>query len=204
MLFHPSDAMRSVSRGVAIDYYLKQAAGKVTIEILDAQGKTITTFMERRRAPAGRAERAAARRRPSPKKERRADAAAVRRRVSSARQGMNRFTWDMRYPNARDFPGMILWAATSAARRRRPVTISVQLTRRRRHEDPGLRDPRNAAVPGVTDADLQEQFKLAKQISDKVTAANDDGRPHPQYQNADRRSDRQDDRSDDRRRPARR
>ena len=35
---------RSVSRGVAVDYYLKQAADKVTIEILDAQGKSIKTF----------------------------------------------------------------------------------------------------------------------------------------------------------------
>ena len=31
--------LRSVSRGVAIDYYLKAAADKVTIEILDAQGR---------------------------------------------------------------------------------------------------------------------------------------------------------------------
>ena len=37
MLFKPADATRSVSRGVAIDYYLKQPADEVTIEILDAQ-----------------------------------------------------------------------------------------------------------------------------------------------------------------------
>src|SRR6185436_17624571 len=39
VLFKPGDAMRSVSRGVAVDYYLKQAADKVTIEIADEQGK---------------------------------------------------------------------------------------------------------------------------------------------------------------------
>jgi len=32
---------------------------------------------------------------------------------------------------------------------------------------------RNAAVPTVTDAGLQEQFKLAKAINDKVTVANE-------------------------------
>ena len=44
VLFHPSDATRSISRGVAIDYYLKQAADKVTVEILDPQAKSIVTF----------------------------------------------------------------------------------------------------------------------------------------------------------------
>src|SRR3954468_21953430 len=44
VLFKPGDATRSVSRGVAVDYFLKQAADKVTIEILDAQGSVIRTF----------------------------------------------------------------------------------------------------------------------------------------------------------------
>ena len=26
---------------------------------------------------------------------------------------MNRFTWDMRYPDARDFPGLIMWAGST-------------------------------------------------------------------------------------------
>src|SRR6478735_2255237 len=44
VLFRPSDATRSISRGVAIDYYLQQPATQISIEIADAQGKTITTF----------------------------------------------------------------------------------------------------------------------------------------------------------------
>jgi hypothetical protein len=38
MLFRPPGATRSVSRGVSIDYFLKSAADKVTLDILDAQG----------------------------------------------------------------------------------------------------------------------------------------------------------------------
>ena len=82
VLFHPSDATRSISRGVAIDYYLKQAADKVTIEFLDAQGKTITHV---HRNAAGRAagERARRQRRPRPtSRTKRAAAAAVHRRGS--------------------------------------------------------------------------------------------------------------------------
>ena len=44
VLFKPGDAIRSVSRGVAVDYYLKQPADKVTIEFLDPQGKVIKSF----------------------------------------------------------------------------------------------------------------------------------------------------------------
>jgi hypothetical protein len=35
---------RGLDRSVAIDYYLKQPAQKVTMAFLDAQGKTIRTF----------------------------------------------------------------------------------------------------------------------------------------------------------------
>ena len=37
-LFEPRPAIRSVNRSV-IDYYLKNAAEKVTVEILDANGR---------------------------------------------------------------------------------------------------------------------------------------------------------------------
>ena len=44
MLFDPADATRTVSRGVAFDYFLKSAADSVTIEVLDSQGSAIRTF----------------------------------------------------------------------------------------------------------------------------------------------------------------
>ena len=44
VLFDPSDAIRSVSPAVTIDYYLKQPAENVTVEILDAADKTVRTF----------------------------------------------------------------------------------------------------------------------------------------------------------------
>ena len=54
VLFNPADAVRSVSRGVAIDYYLKQAADKVTIEILDAAGQDDHDVHRHAGQPAGR------------------------------------------------------------------------------------------------------------------------------------------------------
>jgi hypothetical protein len=86
---------------------------------------------------------------------------------------MNRFTWDMRYPNARDFPEMILWAGSTRGPQAPPGRYSIRLTAGdvSKTQEFGIR--RNPAVPGVTDADLQEQFKLAKQINDKVSSANE-------------------------------
>ncbi len=85
VLFDPADAVRSVSPSVAIDYYLKQAADKVTVEILDAEDKTITTFTGTPGQPAG----AAAGERPqaAATTKRAAAAEARRRRASASRQG---------------------------------------------------------------------------------------------------------------------
>jgi hypothetical protein len=86
---------------------------------------------------------------------------------------MNRFTWDLRQEGATVFPGLIMWAAqpqrgpvsppaTYAARvTANGVTKSQEFTL---GIDPRLKD--------ISLADLQEQFKLATAIRDKVTAAN--------------------------------
>ena len=70
VLFDPADAVRSVSRGVVVDYYLKAAADTVTIEILDPAGKVIRTFT----GPAEQAQ--AGRERPAEMEEGRRRAAA--------------------------------------------------------------------------------------------------------------------------------
>ena len=86
---------------------------------------------------------------------------------------MNRFTWDMRYPNAHDFPGLIMWAGSTRGPLAPPGRYQIKLTAAGVEKTQDFLINRNAAVPTVTDADLVEQFKLAKAINDKVTAAND-------------------------------
>jgi photosystem II stability/assembly factor-like uncharacterized protein len=165
VLFDPADATRSVSRGVVVDYFLKTPADKVTIEFLDAEGRTIRSFVS------------------TPEKEQKPEAAAgeddedgppggAPPRVT-ARQGMNRFTWDMRYAGARDFPGLIMWAGSTRGPVSPPGRYTVTLSANGVVEDQQFEIRRNAAVPTVTDDDLHEQFVLAKQINDKVSAANE-------------------------------
>ena len=101
--------------GAVIYYHLKsKPSGEVTIEILDASGKSIKKFTSKAPAP-GRA-------RPT------SGGGRVRRQVarparSPAETGLNRFVWDLRYPDATRFPGMILWSGNTRARAPRPALI---------------------------------------------------------------------------------
>ena len=165
VLFDPSDAVRSVSRGVVIDYYLKEPAEKITIEILDPKGQVIRSFSNAEAAPAAAA-------RPAEQAEEggfRFQGAPAR--VAAAR-GMNRFTWDMRYPNARDFPGMIMWSASTRGPAAPPGRYQARVTAAGVTKAQDFEIRRNAAVKTVTDADLQAQFTLAMQISQRVSEAN--------------------------------
>jgi len=172
-LFQPSDAMRSVSRGVMIDYYLRQPADKVTIDILDAPGNLVRSFTgtwadekKKPETPAGGEEE-------GPR-------AAAPPRVAT-KAGMNRFVWDMRYPDATGFPKMILWAGNLRGPVALPGTYQVRLSV---SVGAGASAPvqsltqsfaitKNPMLTNVTDADLQEQFRLAMQVRDKLTQANE-------------------------------
>jgi hypothetical protein len=89
------------------------------------------------------------------------------------KKGMNRFTWDLRQEGATVFPGLIMWAAQP---QRGPISPPATYTARvtangvTRTQDFVLGiDPR---LTDITAADLHEQFKLATEIRNKVTAAN--------------------------------
>ena len=164
VLFKPAGAVRSVSRGVSLDYFLKSAADKLTIEILDAQGAVIRTFDG---APPTEKEA------PTPAPDSGDDNPRPPAPRPAAKQGMNRFTWDMRYPNARDFPGLIMWAGSTRGPQAPPGQYSVRLSANGVTRTQSFSITRNAAVKNLTDADLLEQFKLARQISDRLSAANE-------------------------------
>jgi hypothetical protein len=79
----------------------------------------------------------------------------------------------MRYAGARDFPGLIMWAGSTRGPLAPPAKYSVRLTANGVTRTQEFTIIRNEAVKTITDADLIEQFKLAKQINDRVNAANE-------------------------------
>jgi photosystem II stability/assembly factor-like uncharacterized protein len=177
-LYKPEDALRGLDRNVAVDYYLKQPAQKVTMEFLDAEGKVIRTFTGTP-APAstppapsgtppqrpeggagGNEEDGGFRRPPEPR--------------PSVAAGLQRLTWDMRYPGATEFPGLIMWAANTRGPQAPPGTYQVRVTADGQTATQSFAIKREARVLNdVTDQDLREQFDLAIKVRDKASQAND-------------------------------
>ena len=155
--------MRSVSRGVAIDYYLKDAADRVTIEIADAGGTAIKTFTGTPPPPPGGAAAAA----PAPEDSFRPPPA-----TPAVKQGINRFVWDTRYPDATDFKGLIMWAGSTRGPAAPPGQYQVRLTAAGETKTQTFAIVRNPTI-AATDADLREQFALASRISASVSTANE-------------------------------
>ena len=162
-LFAPGDAMRSVSRGITIDYYFAKPAKNVTVDILDAQGSVVRTF-----SSADNTEKPPARAAGE-------DVESGRNAAPppvTAKAGMNRFVWDMRYPDATGFPGIILWAGSLRGPVALPGKYQVRLTVSGQTQSYSFAIVKNPLLTGVTDADLQAQFKLAMQIRDSLSKAN--------------------------------
>ena len=166
-LYQPREAIRSINQA-AIYYYLKEPAEKVTIEILDANGQMIRTFTGTR----AEEQKAEARRPDAPASEEfEFGQGPPRTRLTNA--GLTRFTWDLRYPGATVFPGMILWSANAG---QGPVAVpgnyQVRLTVGNHVETKPLAVKIDPRLIGVTEKDLQDQFDLAMKIRDKTSEAN--------------------------------
>jgi photosystem II stability/assembly factor-like uncharacterized protein len=173
-LFTPQDAVRSVSRGASIDYYLAGAASKVSIDVLDAKGDLVRTFTGSAEAPGKKAQ---AETEPTPDEE-------GFRRVEpkvTVKAGMNRFVWDMRYPGPVEIPKMILWAAGTNGPKAVPGSYQVRLTVTSEGTEGGAPVVQTAPfairkhplLTAVTDADFRAQFDLAMKVRDKVSAADE-------------------------------
>lgn len=167
-LFTPHPVVRSVNRA-GIDYWLVKDADKVTIDILDAKGAVIRSFVG---SPEADKKRTADRDGGGAEEGGGGRGGAVRPPARKA--GGNRFAWDLRYPGAKSFEGLIFWGAQAeAGPTAAPGQYQVRLTANGVTETRPLIVSRDPRLTSVTDADLIEQFKLAMQVRDKTSEANE-------------------------------
>src|SRR5205823_6837780 len=88
--------------------------------------------------------------------------------------GLNRLTWDLRYPGATEFPGLIMWAANSRGPLAAPGTYQVRVTVDGETQTQAFAVRREPHVlKDVTDRDLLEEFDLAIKVRDKSSQANE-------------------------------
>ena len=163
-LFKPEAARRGLDNNASFDYSLKAAAQKVTIEVLDARGQAIKTF-------AGGPEPADKKPEPPPEG---GDFRRPQDPKPAVTVGTHRLNWDMRYPGATEFPGLIMWAASARGPVAPPGSYSVRLTVDGSVQtQPFVIRREETLLAGITDADLQSQFDLAMQVRNKASQAND-------------------------------
>lgn len=143
--------------GVVVQYYLKNGLAEkdsMKLEFLDVNGEVIRSF-------AGKA---------SGKKGRGATAEGDDEPTAPADSGMNRFVWNMRYPDATKVPGSIMWGGSTEGPQCVPGTYKVRLTvsGSSMTEDFEIRkDPRVK----TTDREFKSQFDFLMTVRDKVSEA---------------------------------
>ena len=161
-LFHPRDGYRTRVNpsvlGPVIEYYLPATpAGPVTIEILDAAGKSINSYNSDAPLATGRGGRGAAGAEPEDPD------APTGRRVPPPRPtkaaGLNRMVWDVR-----NQAGVVVLPGQYQARLKVGSTVLTE-------GFTVLIDPRIAA-DGVTVADLREQFEHNMRMRELVSGVN--------------------------------
>ena len=87
--------------------------------------------------------------------------------------GHNRVTWNLRYPDAKKFPGMILWAGGTAGPKVVPGTYTARLTIGDQPPVTTQFDVREDPRTTASAADLQAQFAFVKSVYDKLSETNE-------------------------------
>ncbi|MDT8369402.1 MAG: hypothetical protein RQ745_09370 [Longimicrobiales bacterium] len=162
VLYDPRDPVSDFDNGVAVDYYLPEDADEVVVEFLDASGTVIET--QRSGEDQGEEEGQGRGRGRGPA-----------RVAPSTEAGTHRVRWNLSYPGWTDFEGRIFWAAGPGGPPATPGEYRVRVTvdGETLEEAFELRMNPRAAAAGVTLADLQERFRFAIRVRDRVTDANE-------------------------------
>ena len=144
---NPTNAGKNHPGGVSIYYYLKELADstKVELSFYDSNDTLIRSY--------------------STGAEKKSDKLKVK-------EGSNHYIWNMRYPDAKRFEGMILWWGSMSGPRAVPGAYKVVLKVDDVEQTSPfsiLKDPRSPS----NDDDFKAQFDFVKEVADKVSEAHD-------------------------------
>jgi photosystem II stability/assembly factor-like uncharacterized protein len=160
--------------GAFIDYYLKTAPTSVlTLDFLDGAGKAIRSYTSEKVETDSAKKLAAdsiARKMRSALKSRIVYEAGDS--IVPAREGTNRFVWNLRYPGAKKLANTLIDEGTLDGPVAPPGNYSVRLVL---GTDTLVRQFTVVADPRVkaTTADLVQQFELALKVRDRITAVSE-------------------------------
>lgn len=145
--------------GVVVQYYLKRtqaAKDSVKLEFLEENGTLIKSFVVKKQEKKGGGDQGGNDEQPT----------------APADSGMNRFVWDMRYPDATKVPGAIMWGGSIEGPVAVPGKYQVRLTiggKSQTHPFEIMKDPRIA----TTREEFKQQFDFLIAVRDKVSEAHE-------------------------------
>ena len=147
------DAGQNPPEGVVVTYYLREKPeDHVTLSFSDATGNVVKTFSSE--IPEGQSDSNT----PGPR--------------VGAGPGMNRFVWNMRYPDATGVPGDKTTEGMLSGALARPGMYQVTVTAGGQSQTESfeiIKDPRVSATP----ADFEAQFQLLLKVRDRLSETHD-------------------------------
>jgi photosystem II stability/assembly factor-like uncharacterized protein len=151
----------SAPNGVLVYYNLKEkTTDSLALDFLDAEGKVIISYSNKRDKK-GKQVKESSDFYPNPE--------AKRSDVVTTNEGMNRFVWDMRTPDAVEVPGAITWGGSVAGFKVVPGKYQVRMSLAGKviatQAFDIVKDPRVEA----TQEDFAAQFALLQQIQAKIS-----------------------------------
>src|SRR5262249_38638506 len=151
--------------GAGIYYYLKnKPASELTLEVLDSSGKSVKKFSSRVSETAAQAA-------PVSEEEGFFGGGGGQRRAP-ADAGLNRFVWDLRYPDATRFLGLIMWAGNTTGPRVAPGSYQVKLSVDGKTMTQSFEVKKDPRIE-TTQADFARQLELLLKIRDKFGETSD-------------------------------
>jgi photosystem II stability/assembly factor-like uncharacterized protein len=145
--------------GASIYYFLKEKPkGDLKLRFLTASGKLVREISSKPPAHADEAE--------DPEEER-----PRNNILAPAKDGLNRYVWDLRYEKSTGFPGLLMWDGRLDGPRAIPGDYQVQLVVDGKTESEKfsiVKDPRAPTTP----EQFEEQLAFGLKIRDRVTEAN--------------------------------
>lgn len=157
----PENAGTNPPAGVVLHFWLGESAAEdpdIRLEILTSDDEVIRTFTRKPETDEADDEKSGDE----------ADEWKEDLRQLEVKTGMNRFTWNLRYPSAEGFPGLVLWNRDLDGPFVVPGTYRARLTAGEQSFENTfeiLRDPRSSATP----ADLEAQLSFRLEIRDLLT-----------------------------------
>ena len=92
--------------------------------------------------------------------------------VADVKKGMNRFVWNMRYPDAKKVPDAVMWGGSHIGPKAIPGDYKVRMTVNGKSKTQSFRILKDPRI-NTTQSDFQDQFDLLMDIRNRTTEINE-------------------------------